>query len=109
MDGMIFIDSNIWCYYFDMSAGEHEIVSKRLEEALKREVLMNTVVVMEVAHYLIKNLGSEGERKMDVFLSYPIEIVILTNLWHGDRSNSSLGIPTQGLVEEMPRFSLQWN
>ena len=31
---------------------------------------------MEVAHYLIKNLGSlEGKRKMDVFLSYPMEIV----------------------------------
>jgi hypothetical protein len=30
---------------------------------------------MEVAHYLIKNLGSEGKRKMDVFLSFPMEVV----------------------------------
>jgi predicted nucleic acid-binding protein len=33
---------------------------------------------MEVAHYLIKNLGSdEGKSKMDVFLSYPMEIMDL--------------------------------
>lgn len=36
---------------------------------------INTVVAMEVAHYLIKSLGSEGKRKMDVFLSYPMEII----------------------------------
>lgn len=30
---------------------------------------------MEVAHYLIKNMGSdEGRRKMGLFLSYPMEI-----------------------------------
>ncbi len=36
---------------------------------------INTVVAMEVAHYLIKSLGSEGKRKMDIFLSYPMEII----------------------------------
>jgi len=46
-----------------------------LEGVLESGVAINTVVMMEVAHYLIKNLGFEGKRKMDVFLSYPMKIV----------------------------------
>ncbi len=75
MESLIFVDSNIWCYYFDRSAQEHKIVSERLEEALEGRVAINTVIEMEVAHYLIKNLGAEGKRKMDVFLSFPMEVV----------------------------------
>lgn len=75
MESLIFVDSNIWCYYFDRSAQEHDAVSERLEQVLEDGVAINTVVAMEVAHYLIKSLGSEGKRKMDVFLSYPMEII----------------------------------
>ncbi|WXG42317.1 MAG: type II toxin-antitoxin system VapC family toxin [Candidatus Freyarchaeum deiterrae] len=72
----IFVDSNIWCYYFDRSAKEHEAVSREVERALKERVVINTVILIEVAHYLIKNLGPlEGKRKMDIFNSYPMEIV----------------------------------
>ena len=75
---MTFIDSNIWCYYFDRSAKEHDAVSKELEAILKGRVVINTVVLMEVAHYLIRNLGPiEGKRKLDVFLSYPMEVIDL--------------------------------
>jgi len=70
MESLIFIDSNIWCYYFDRSALEHDIVSEKLEQALDDGVAINTVVEMEVAHYLIKNLGVQGKKKMDVFLSF---------------------------------------
>ncbi len=63
MGRLIFVDSNIWCYYFDRSAQEHDVVSERLEEVLGGGVVINTVVAMEVAHYLIKNLGSEGKKK----------------------------------------------
>ena len=73
---IIFVDSNIWCYYFDRSAKEHEVVSKEVERALKERIVINTVILIEVAHYLIKNLGPlEGNGKMDVFISYPMEIV----------------------------------
>ena len=48
---------------------------KSLEQVLDDGVAINTVVAMEVAHYLIKSLGSEGKRKMDVFLSYPMEMI----------------------------------
>ena len=75
MESLIFIDSNIWCYYFDRSAQEHDIVSEKLEHALEGSVAINTVVEMEVAHYLIKNLGAQGKMKMDVFLSFPMEVV----------------------------------
>jgi len=75
MESLIFVDSNIWCYYFDRSAQEHNAVSKSLEQVLDDGVAINTVVAMEVAHYLIKSLGSEGKRKMDVFLSYPMQII----------------------------------
>jgi predicted nucleic acid-binding protein len=75
MESLIFIDSNIWCYYFDRSAQEHDVVSGKLEQALTGSVAINTVIEMEVAHYLIKNLGAQGKRKMDVFLSFPMEVV----------------------------------
>ena len=38
---------------------------------------INTVVEIEVAHYLIKNLGGQGKRKIDVFLSFPMQVVDL--------------------------------
>lgn len=75
MEGMTFIDSNIWCYYLDRSAREHDAVSKCLEQVLEGCVAINTVVAMEVAHYLIRNLGNLGKKKRDLFLSYPMEIV----------------------------------
>lgn len=75
MERLIFVDSNIWCYYFDRSAQEHNIVSDKLEKVLEGRVAINTVIEMEVAHYLIKNLGLEGKRKMDTFLSYPMVVV----------------------------------
>lgn len=75
MEGMTFIDSNIWCYYLDRTASEHDAVSKCLEQVLEGSVAINSVVAMEVAHYLIKNLGNLGKKKMDLFLSYPMEIV----------------------------------
>jgi uncharacterized protein len=75
MESLTFVDSNIWCYYFDRCAQEHNIVSEKLEHALEEGVAINTVVEIEVAHYLIKNLGAQGKRKMDVFLSFPMKVV----------------------------------
>jgi len=69
------IDSNIWAYYFDADAPEHEEVVPEVERALREGTLINTVVAMEVAHFLIKNLGSVlGKEKLDVFLSFPFTI-----------------------------------
>src|SRR3989338_11337371 len=74
---MILIDSNIWCYFFDSSSKEHKSVSKFVDKTLeKEEILTNTVVLIEVAHFLIKNLGPViGRKKMDAFLDFPMRIV----------------------------------
>lgn len=73
---MILIDSNIWCYYFDESCKEHETVAKSLEKTLaKEEILVNTVIIIELAHFLIKNLGPvTGKKKLEKFLEFPMAI-----------------------------------
>jgi predicted nucleic acid-binding protein len=54
---MILIDSNIWNYYFDQSSKEHEYVIRAVEKFIeKEEIVINTVIVMEVSHFLVKNL-----------------------------------------------------
>ena len=77
---MIFVDSNIWAYYFDEEAPEHKYVIRPLERALREEeIAINTVIIMEVAHFLVKNLGAElGRKKLGVFLGFPFRVVELT-------------------------------
>ncbi len=76
---MIVIDSNIWDFYFDASAKENKYVIKPLEDFLeKEEVGLNTVIVIEVAHFLIRNLGVEqGKEKVEKFLELPLIVVDL--------------------------------
>lgn len=76
---MIFIDSNIWNYYFDESSKEHKFVIKPLEKFLEKEkVVINTVIIMEVAHFLVKNLGAEiAEGKINTFLELPLVTIDL--------------------------------
>lgn len=73
---MIFIDSNIWCYYFDVSGKEHKKAALYIDSALgKKEIAMNTLIVMEISHYLIKNLGSiKGKEKINQLLEFPFII-----------------------------------
>lgn len=73
---MILIDSNMWCYYFDESCKEHKVAVKSIEKILtKEEVLINTVIIMELAHFLIKNLGPiTGKKKLERFLEFPMAI-----------------------------------
>jgi len=74
---MLIIDSNIWAYYFDGDAPEHLSVVDKVQEALSSEkIAINTVIVMEVAHFLIKSLGPlAGRSKLDVFLRFPFRII----------------------------------
>ncbi|RLI26976.1 hypothetical protein DRO58_05010 [Candidatus Bathyarchaeota archaeon] len=76
---MLIIDSNIWAYYFDEDAPEHNFVVDNVEEALRSErIAINTVIIIEVAHFLIKNLGPLlGRNKLSIFLSFPFRIVDL--------------------------------
>ena len=57
---IIFVDSNYWIYLFDKTTIEHELVKKHFNILYDEAVLaINTVVMMEVMHYLVKRLGSE--------------------------------------------------
>ena len=48
---MIFVDTNIWIYYFDERLPEHREVSDALEAEIGSGVLSTTTVLMEVAHF----------------------------------------------------------
>ncbi|MHA2250927.1 MAG: type II toxin-antitoxin system VapC family toxin [Candidatus Kariarchaeaceae archaeon] len=76
MEDVVFVDTNIWCYYFDQSAPEHESVSTHLERLFStKKIIVNTIVVMEIAHYLIKNLGPiRGKEKVEKLLQSDLQI-----------------------------------
>jgi len=48
---MIFVDSNIWIYYFDERLPEHREVTDALEAEIGLGVVTTTSVLMEVAHF----------------------------------------------------------
>ena len=76
---MLTIDTNIWAYYFDDRSPLHDRVAGPVEDALKtQQIAINTVIFMEVAHFLVKNLGPiEGAEKLGVFLGFPFSVVDL--------------------------------
>ena len=68
---LIFIDSNIWCYYFDQRLPEHQLVREPIRQILmsSQEIICNTVVVMEIAHYLVRHFREEDARsKIEHFI-----------------------------------------
>lgn len=72
---MLMIDSNIWAYYFDADSPEHRFVVPEVKKAMREGILINTVVAMEVAHFLAKNLGPEvGREKLEQFLGYSLTV-----------------------------------
>jgi len=68
---MIFVDTNMWCYYFDQRLSEHKYVREPLRDVIKsEEIASNTVVVMEVAHYLVRHFAEvEARKKIDTFVN----------------------------------------
>jgi len=73
---ILIIDTNIWAYYFDRDSPEHSLVVGHVERALKsEEIAINTIIIMELAHFLIKSLGPiKGGEKLGVFLRFPLVI-----------------------------------
>jgi predicted nucleic acid-binding protein len=70
---MIITDPSICSYYLDENATEHQYVIEPLEKEVERGgVAVNNVIVMEVARFLIGNLGPmEGMEKVTSFLGVP--------------------------------------
>ncbi|MDZ7688132.1 MAG: type II toxin-antitoxin system VapC family toxin [Halobacteriales archaeon] len=59
---MIALDSNVWIYAFDAGLDEHAGVAPAVEDLLSSEtpVFVNSVIRLEVVHYLVKNLRTDG-------------------------------------------------
>ena len=61
---MIFLDSNMWCYYCDRRLPKHEYVREPIREIIKtEEIACNTIIIMEVAHYLVRHFPAKTARK----------------------------------------------
>ncbi|MFQ6012605.1 MAG: type II toxin-antitoxin system VapC family toxin [Thermoplasmata archaeon] len=70
------VDSNLWIYYADATVPEHPVTRDFLTGVLREEeVAVNTVIQTEVAHYLIRRLGSvAGLAQTRVFLGLDIGV-----------------------------------
>ena len=95
MSSILTIDTNIWAYYFDKDAPEHKYVEKPVDKAIRSErIYVNAVIIMELSHFLIKNLGPvQGGEKIDSFLSYPL---VIDDLDYKE---------VLGSIEELKRYS----
>ena len=73
---IIFVDSNYWIYLFDKTTPEHEVVREHFQKIYSdSNIVANTVVMMEVMHYLVKRLGPEiAQQKWELFRAIPYEI-----------------------------------
>lgn len=90
---MLFVDSNIWCYYFDQRLPEHASVRDAMREIVKSEqIACNTVIVMEVAHYLIRHFSEKiARKKIETFVN-------LSNLDIADFNRHTLNEAVEGLL-----------
>jgi predicted nucleic acid-binding protein len=90
---MLFIDSNIWCYYFDQRLPEHLHVREAVREIIKSEqIACNTVIVMEVAHYLVRHFTEKiARKKIEIFIN-------LTNIDIADFNRQSLNQTIETLL-----------
>jgi hypothetical protein len=91
---MIFVDSNIWCYYFDQRLPEHEHVKEPMREIIKStEIACNTIIVMEVAHYLVRHFTERtARRKIDFFIN-------LRNMKIADFNRQAMTETLENLIE----------
>ncbi|MEJ2295086.1 MAG: type II toxin-antitoxin system VapC family toxin [Candidatus Lokiarchaeota archaeon] len=73
---MIFIDSNYWIYLFDSTLKEHKYVADHFKKIYDTTVLaINTVIMVEVMHYLVKRLGPTiANKKWQLFSSIDFTI-----------------------------------
>lgn len=71
---VILVDSNIWIYFLDAATKEHARVKGSLPRALDEDLLMPTIVQMEVIHYLVNRLGGQAGPHVETFLTQEAEI-----------------------------------
>jgi len=61
----------MWCYYFDQRLPEHKHVQEPMRNIIKTEqIVCNTIVVMEVAHYLARHFkGTDACKRIDYLIN----------------------------------------
>jgi len=61
----------MWCYYFDQRLPEHGYVREPMREIIKTdEIACNTIIVIEVAHYLVRHFPAKAAlRKIEYFVN----------------------------------------
>ena len=93
MSKMLFVDSNIWCYYFDQRLPEHARVRDAMREIIKsQEIACNTVIVMEVAHYFVRHFAEKiARKKIETFIN-------LTNMDIADFNRQALSETVETLL-----------
>ena len=90
---MLFVDSNIWCYYFDQRLPEYASVRDAMREIIKSEqIACNTVIVIEVAHYLVRHFTEKiARKKIETFIN-------LTNIDIADFNRQALNQTVETLL-----------
>ena len=69
---MICVDSNIWIYYFNELAPEHEKTISHVRNWIRTEnILSSSVIILEIAHYFRFLPKNEFERIFDRMLRLP--------------------------------------
>jgi len=91
---MIFIDSNMWCYYFDKRLSEHEQVRDIMRKTITSEdIVCNTLIILEVAHYLVRHFTeSTARKKIEYFTN-------LSNLTIVDFDRQNMTQALESLIE----------
>ena len=90
---MLFVDSNIWCYYFDQRLPEYSSVRDAMREIIKsEEIACNTVIVMEVAHYIVRHFTEKvARKKIETFIN-------LANIDIADFNRQLLSVTVETLL-----------
>jgi predicted nucleic acid-binding protein len=68
---IVFIDSNYWIYLLDKTCDEHDYIVDHFRVLYDSSSLaINTIVMVEIMHYLIKRLGTTiAKQKWQLFSS----------------------------------------
>jgi predicted nucleic acid-binding protein len=68
---IVFLDSNYWIYLFDKTTAEHQYILEHFKNLYDNAFLaINTIVMIEVMHYLVKRLGpTVAKEKWEFFSS----------------------------------------
>jgi predicted nucleic acid-binding protein len=90
---MLFVDSNIWCYYFDQRLPEYASVRDSMREIIRsQQIACNTVIAMEVAHYLVRHFTEKiACKKIETFIN-------LTNIDIADFNRQTLNQTIETLL-----------